>query len=97
VQKIEGSARHLLGIINDILDFSKIEAGKLSVEGIEFSLDAMLENVSNLIADKCVAKGLELVFDVERGVPKRLVGDPTRVSQILINYANNAVKFTDRG
>ena len=97
VQKIEGSARHLLGIINDILDFSKIEAGKLSVEGIEFSLDAMLENVSNLIAHKCVAKGLELVFDVERGVPKRLVGDPTRVSQILINYANNAVKFTDRG
>jgi signal transduction histidine kinase len=97
VQKIEGSARHLLGIINDILDFSKIEAGKLSVEGIEFSLDAMLENVSNLIAHKCVAKGLELVFDVERGVPKRLVGDPTRVSQILINYANNAVKFTDQG
>ena len=67
VQKIEGSARHLLGIINDILDFSKIEAGKLSVEGIEFSLDAMLENVSNLIAHKCVAKGLELVFDVGPG------------------------------
>jgi signal transduction histidine kinase/DNA-binding response OmpR family regulator len=97
VQKIEGSARHLLGIINDILDFSKIEAGKLAVEGIEFSLDAMLENVANLIAHKCVAKGLELVFDVERGVPKRLVGDPTRVSQILINFANNAVKFTDQG
>ncbi len=97
VQKIEGSARHLLGIINDILDFSKIEAGKLSVERIEFSVDAMLENVSNLIAHKCVAKGLELVFDVERGVPKRLVGDPTRVSQILINYVNNAVKFTDQG
>ena len=97
VQKIEGSARHLLGIINDILDFSKIEAGKLAVEGIEFNLDAVLENVSNLIAHKCVAKGLELVFDVERGVPKRLVGDPTRVSQILINYANNAVKFTDQG
>ena len=97
VQKIEGSARHLLGIINDILDFSKIEAGKLSVEEVEFSLDVMLENVSNLIAHKCVAKGLELVFDVERGVPKRLVGDPTRVSQILINYANNAVKFTDQG
>ncbi|MEY4265979.1 MAG: Signal transduction histidine-protein kinase BarA [Pseudomonadota bacterium] len=97
VQKIEGSARHLLGIINDILDFSKIEAGKLAVENIEFNLETMLENVSNLLAHKCVAKGLELVFDVERGVPRRLFGDPTRISQILINYANNAVKFTDRG
>jgi signal transduction histidine kinase/CheY-like chemotaxis protein len=97
VQKIEGSARHLLGIINDILDFSKIEAGKLSVEGVEFDLDGMLENVSNLIAHKCVSKGLELVFDIERGVPRRLVGDPTRIGQILINYANNAVKFTDQG
>ena len=97
VQKIEGSARHLLGIINDILDFSKIEAGKLAVEVVEFDLDAMLENVSNLIAHKCVSKGLELVFDVERGVPKRLVGDPTRIGQILINYANNAVKFTEQG
>ncbi len=97
VQKIEGSARHLLGIINDILDFSKIEAGKLSLEGVEFDLDGMLENVSNLIAHKCVSKGLELVFDIERGVPRRLVGDPTRIGQILINYANNAVKFTDRG
>ena len=97
VQKIEGSARHLLGIINDILDFSKIEAGKLAVENIEFNIETMLENVSNLLAHKCVAKGLELVFDVGRDVPRRLFGDPTRISQILINYANNAVKFTDRG
>jgi signal transduction histidine kinase/DNA-binding response OmpR family regulator/HPt (histidine-containing phosphotransfer) domain-containing protein len=97
VEKIEGSARHLLGIINDILDFSKIEAGKLAVESIEFDLDTMLENVSSLIADKCALKGLELVFDVGRGVPRRLLGDPTRISQILINYANNAVKFTDQG
>jgi two-component system sensor histidine kinase/response regulator len=97
LEKIEGSARHLLGIINDILDFSKIEAGKLSVEQIDFVLDEVLENVSNLIAEKCAAKGLELVIDVDRAVPRKLVGDPMRLGQVLINYANNAVKFTERG
>jgi signal transduction histidine kinase/CheY-like chemotaxis protein len=97
LEKIEGSARHLLGIINDILDFSKIEAGKLSVEHIDFVLDEVLENVSNLIAEKCATKGLELVVDVDRAVPRELVGDPMRLGQVLINYANNAVKFTERG
>jgi two-component system sensor histidine kinase/response regulator len=97
VQKIEGSARHLLGIINDILDFSKIEAGKLHIEELDFALHEVLENVSNQIAEKCAAKGLELVVDVERAVPARLVGDPMRLGQVLINYANNAVKFTERG
>ncbi|MBI4293933.1 MAG: response regulator [Betaproteobacteria bacterium] len=97
VKKIQGSGQHLLGIINDILDFSKIEAGKLSVEKTEFQLDKVMENVANLIAEKTAAKGLELVFDVERGVPYDLVGDPLRLGQVLINYANNAVKFTEKG
>jgi len=97
VTKILVSAQHLLGIINDILDFSKIEAGKLNVEHIDFSLDGMLENVVNLVGDKAAAKGLELIIDVHRSVPRRLVGDPLRLGQILINYANNAVKFTERG
>jgi two-component system sensor histidine kinase/response regulator len=97
VGKILASARHLLGIINDILDFSKIEAGKLNVERIDFSLDSMLENVITLIGDKAAAKGLELIIDVHRAVPRQLIGDPLRLGQILINYANNAVKFTDRG
>ncbi len=97
LEKIDGSARHLLGIINDILDFSKIEAGKLSVEQIEFTLDEVLENVSNQIAEKCGAKGLELIIDVDRALPRKLVGDPMRLGQVLINYANNAVKFTERG
>ena len=63
--KIKSSGQHLLGIINEILDFSKIEAGKLAVESIEFDLDKVLENVSNLISEKASDKGLELIFDIE--------------------------------
>ena len=91
------SAQHLLGILNDILDYSKIEAGKLDIEHIEFTLDQVLQNVSNLIAEKATGKGLELLFDIDPTLPKRLIGDPLRLGQILINYANNAVKFTERG
>ncbi len=97
IQKIQQSGQHLLGIINDILDFSKIEAGKLSVEHTEFELEKVLENVSNLVSDKTATKGLELVFRVEKGTPNYLVGDPLRLGQILVNYSNNAVKFTEQG
>jgi two-component system sensor histidine kinase/response regulator len=97
IRKIQQSGTHLLGIINDILDFSKIEAGKLAVEKTEFELEKVMENVSNLISEKATAKGLELVFDVEQGIPNDLVGDPLRLGQILVNYSNNAVKFTDKG
>jgi two-component system sensor histidine kinase/response regulator len=97
LQKIQQSGKHLLGIINDILDFSKIEAGKLAVEQTEFELEKVLENVSNLISDKTAAKGLELVFRIEKGTPNYLVGDPLRLGQILVNYSNNAVKFTEHG
>jgi two-component system sensor histidine kinase/response regulator len=97
VKKIQGSGQHLLGIINDILDFSKIEAGKLNVEHTEFELDKLLDNVANLISEKTTAKGLELVFDIAPDVPRHLVGDSLRMGQVLINYANNAVKFTEQG
>ncbi len=97
VKKIQQSGQHLLGIINDILDFSKIEAGKLSVENIDFSLDKVLENVSNLISEKASAKGLELIFDIEPSASTQLKGDPLRLGQILINFCNNAVKFTEKG
>ena len=93
VKKTHSSSQHLLGIINDILDYSKIEAGKLEIEHIEFTLDQVLQNVANLIAEKATAKGLELLFDVDATLPQRLVGDPLRLGQILVNYANNAVKF----
>jgi two-component system sensor histidine kinase/response regulator len=97
VQKIQQSGQHLLGLINDILDFSKIEAGKLDVERVEFDIERVLDNVSNLISEKAGAKGLELIFDVASDVPRRLLGDPLRLGQIIINYGNNAVKFTERG
>ena len=97
IKKIQGSSQHLLGIINDILDYSKIEAGKLNIEKIEFELETVLDNVAGLIAEKAFAKGLELLFDIDKSVPKQLIGDPLRLGQILINYANNAVKFTAEG
>ncbi len=97
VRKIQGAGQHLLGIINDILDFSKIEAGKLSIEQADFDLDAMLDNIASLLTDKTNAKQLELVFDIPPEVPRALVGDSLRLGQILINYANNAIKFTETG
>ncbi|MBB5206072.1 PAS domain S-box-containing protein [Inhella inkyongensis] len=97
VRKIQQSAQHLLGIINDVLDFSKVEAGRLEVERIEFDLEKVLDNLSTLVAEKAQAKGLELIFHVAPDVPRSLVGDPLRLGQVLINYANNAVKFTEQG
>lgn len=97
VSKIQQAGQHLLGVINDILDFSKIEAGKLSVEKQPFELDRMLESVSDVVGYKAGAKGLELVCDVAADVPPRLVGDSLRLGQILINFANNAIKFTEAG
>jgi signal transduction histidine kinase/DNA-binding response OmpR family regulator/HPt (histidine-containing phosphotransfer) domain-containing protein len=97
VRKIQMAGQHLLGIINDILDFSKIEAGKLSVENIDFDLEKVLENVSNLISEKASAKGLELIFDIDPTLNAHLKGDPLRLGQILINFCNNAVKFTEQG
>jgi len=95
--KIQQAGLHLLQLINDILDTSKIEAGKLTLEHSEFSLDEVMDNVANLIGEKAAEKGLELVFDVARDIPERLIGDPLRLGQVLLNYANNAVKFTERG
>jgi len=97
VSKILGAGEHLLGIINDILDFSRIEAGKLTLEAVPFDLNEMLEHLASLTAIKTDAKRVELVFRVHRGVPARLVGDPLRLGQILINLTSNAVKFTEKG
>jgi PAS domain S-box-containing protein len=97
VQKVHRSAESLLGIINDILDFSKIEAGQLDMEQIPFELGDVLDNLANLLGLRTEEKGLELVFSVPAGLPATLVGDPTRLGQVLINLGNNAAKFTDRG
>ena len=96
--KIQSSAHSLLGIINDILDFSKIEAGKLDMESVDFNLDDVLENMTHLITVKAQEKkDLEVLFDMDPAAPRHLVGDPLRLGQVLINLANNAVKFTDSG
>jgi len=97
LNKIYGSAQSLLGIINDILDFSKIEAGKLDMEAIEFNLDEVLDNVSNMLNVKASEKQLEYLIDMAPEVPLGLIGDPLRIGQILINLGNNAVKFTEAG
>jgi PAS domain S-box-containing protein len=97
VQKIDNAAKSLLGIINDVLDFSKIEAGKLAVEAVDFQLEDVLDNLATIITVKAQDKGLEFLFDVEPGLPTALVGDPLRLSQILINLTGNALKFTERG
>jgi two-component system sensor histidine kinase/response regulator len=97
VSKIQQAGQHLLGVINDILDFSKIEAGKMDVEKQPFALDRVLESVSDVVGYKAGAKGLELVLDVACDIPPNLVGDALRLGQILINFANNAIKFTDQG
>jgi two-component system sensor histidine kinase/response regulator len=97
LKKIRSSSQHLLGIINDILDVSRIDSGKLLIERIEFDLAGVLDSVVGLVADKAAEKGLELIIEVADEVPRHLIGDPLRLGQVLVNYANNAVKFTDQG
>ncbi len=97
VSKIDTSAKSLLGIINDILDFSKIEAGKMDMEIIDFDLNEVMHNLSNMVSVKTHEKGLELVFDLHPDTPTLLMGDSLRLGQILLNLANNAVKFTEKG
>ena len=97
LNKIQSSAQALLGIINDILDFSKIEAGKLDIETVDFNLDEILNNLSNMLSMKAYQKGIELLFQYTAKIPQRLTGDPLRLGQILINLTNNALKFTDHG
>ncbi len=97
LSKISVSADSLLRIVNDILDFAKIEAGKLDIEHVEFQLEDVLGNLSNIIALKAEEKNLEILFRTAPDVPHALVGDPHRLTQILVNLAGNAVKFTEQG
>jgi len=98
LEKIHTAGSSLLGIINDILDFSKIEAGKLELESAPFNLDDVLDNLAGLITVKAHEKeALEVLLRIGGDVPRTLVGDPLRLGQVLINLANNAVKFTEAG
>lgn len=97
LDKISSSAKNLLGILNDILDLSKIEAGKLSLETIDFSLESILKNISNIEAMKAHVKGLEFIILKNKDIPGNLIGDPLRLQQVLVNLVNNAIKFTESG
>lgn len=97
IEKINTSAHSLLGIINDVLDFSKIEAGKLEIEKTEFALDDIMANLSSMIAMRAEEKGLEIAYAIDPAIPMRLLGDPLRLGQVLINLTQNAIKFTDKG
>ncbi len=96
-EAVYSSARNLLTIINDILDFSKVEAGKLQLEYTEFDLFSLLDQVTKTLGYKAQAKGLHFTCEIDGPVPRRLKGDPGRLTQVLVNLANNAVKFTSEG
>lgn len=97
LHKISVSAQSLLGIINDILDYSKFTAGKLTMENIQFNLWEVLEDVITILHSKAEEKGLEMVLHVAKNVPMRIMGDPHRLKQILLNLLSNALKFTNQG
>jgi two-component system, sensor histidine kinase and response regulator len=97
LNKINTSALTLQDIINDILDFSKIEAGKIDLEAIKFNLDQVIENIEGQFSNKARSKGIELCFGASSGVPSWLLGDPLRLTQVLSNLVNNAIKFTEHG
>jgi two-component system, sensor histidine kinase and response regulator len=97
ISLVKSSANALLGIINDILDFSKIEAGKMEIDNIDFSLQDMLNQTVRSMALHAQQKGLELKLHIADDIPQMLIGDPGRLSQILINLIGNAIKFTDKG
>lgn len=97
LHKIHNAGISLLGLINDILDFSKVEAGRLSLEQVDFELDKVVERVTSLTSHDAFAKGLELLVRVPAELPQALVGDPHRLSQILLNLFGNSVKFTEAG
>jgi two-component system, sensor histidine kinase and response regulator len=97
LNKISSASHSLMDVINDILDFSKIEAGKLELESIAFNLEDVLRKLADIVTLRAEEKGLEIIFQSSPDVPIMLIGDALKLNQILINLANNAVKFTEQG
>lgn len=97
VSTILRSSENLLSIINDILDFSKIESGKLDIESIPFNIYSEIEDVADLMAIKACEKRIEIIVSISPYVPENLLGDPSRIRQVLTNLVSNAVKFTENG
>ena len=97
VKNLQKSAKILLGLIDDILDFSKIEAGHLRIDNIEFDLEELLKDISDMAALRISRDSVEFIFDMGSDVPKNLIGDPFRLNQVLSNLVSNAIKFTEAG
>jgi two-component system, sensor histidine kinase and response regulator len=97
LEKIRGSARLLAAIIEDILDLSRIEAGRLEIEPVDFDLDELLADISDVVGMRLAQKNVEIVFSTDAEVPRSLRGDPVRLKQVLLNLLNNALKFTTDG
>ncbi len=97
IQKITLASRNMLDIINDILDLSKIEARKLELKNSQFNLEDILQNVTDIVSMRDRRSNVELIISTDPKAPSELIGDPLRMSQILINLVNNATKFTDMG
>jgi PAS domain S-box-containing protein len=96
LDKLEAAGEHLLGIINAVLDISKIEAGKFELDEVPVRVESILGNVASMLKDRAYAKQLNLLIDAQR-IPAYLLGDPIRLQQALLNYATNAIKFTEHG
>ncbi|MGV8750320.1 ATP-binding protein, partial [Pseudomonas aeruginosa] len=97
VETIASSGSALMSVINDILDYARIESGKLHLERIDFDLEELLSDTLALFSAQAVEKRLRLHLGLDRGVPRRLNGDPTRLRQVLMNLLSNALKFTAEG
>ena len=97
IEKAHSSARNLLQILNDILDVSKIEAGQMALERVDFELESVVGEMADVLGLKADEKGLELLFSAAPDLPRRLIGDPTRLRQVLVNLGSNAIKFTETG
>lgn len=97
VTTFRNAGENLLSIINDILDLSKIESGHLELENVSFELDKLLEQIGDMMAFPAQTKGLELIISLPPEVPNRIIGDPTRLQQVIVNLVSNAIKFTEKG
>jgi len=97
LDKMLKSAEHLQDVVGDILDFSKIEAGEMQIERVSFSLQRLMDSVVDIVWERARGKPLQLILDIDPRLPAQFYGDPLRMMQILINFMDNAIKFTERG
>jgi len=97
VNALHQSGESLLRIINDILDFSKVESGRMTIESVDFDLPAAVREAVGLVAPRARQKGVVVDVDIDPAIPERVVGDPGRIRQVLLNLVSNAIKFTEQG